>query len=540
MNENTELVDYIKSGQASGMSLESIKESLRASGWKDADIDKEMIAVRNDAGRVNFSSESSLTKTGTSMGASKRPAGLSMLFGYKFYLSVIVLAVINVLLQPYLYNYIFFPLFVAGQGWGALIVGGFFFLVIEVPLASLLSLITIRVFVRNTNKNSLASFILQFIFVLIIFVVIEFIGLYEKTVIDQQATQAAQKTFEKENPIDTGTKSLVLSKDVLFHTSIYPGLFNNHPVINDLNIKDNTVIWSERTQNAPPYKENVLDLFIFEFDGASSQGTSTQISHNEKADTLYKSVEDSFILNGKIYWTRENSDGDRTLTAYDTASGKEEVLFTDIQGLIGGYGNYLILARKNDTPLGDGSYRGGVKVSLYEISSKQETPIDVSPGVIDGNYMCYGNVDGSIGVYDIGTKEKLVIHTAAENLSAKKMELVYRVSVLACSKNYIIYSFTPGVPGQVSTAETHVYTIKTNGESADQKIDTIDKAKLIGEYLYYSNSKGVFQKNIVTGGEMMLLPLDNLVGWSTDGNYITYQKIDVQGKADFYLKKISQ
>lgn len=462
----------------------------------------------------------------------------------KFILFTIVLAIINVLLSPIFYNYVFFPMFVDGKGWGALIFGGIYFVIIELPVVSLLSLVLIRFLIRDSlGKKTITSILFQLVSIFVIFIVVGYISSFVFGIFNQKQVQTTQKTFEKENPIDVGTKQYNFLKDALFHTSIYPGLYGNYPTIHDLKINNNTVTWSERTRNSPPYSENVLDLFMFKFDVASSQGTLTQVSHNESATTMYKDVEDSLVLKGKIYWTRMNDNGSRTLIVYDTLSGKEEVLFTDIRGLIGGYENRLLLMREHNIPLGDNSYRTEFKVSLYDLLSKNETPIDVAPGIVNENYMCHVNKDWSIGIYDIDlNKDITIVHTLAEKniLTAenKDMEVVYGVQVLVCSKNYIIYSFGASVPGKPAPIEMHSYVINKDGKGLDQKIDKIDGAKLIGNYLYYSNEKGITQKDIITGDEKLIISVSGINGWSIDGDYITYQKINEQGKAEFYLKKI--
>jgi hypothetical protein len=345
----------------------------------------------------------------------------------------------------------------------------------------------------------------------------------------------AQTAFDKANPIVVGVQPYDFSQDVIFHTS---GLSLN----GDIRLAGKTVLWSEVTKVSPPYPRNVTDLFAFSFDPEASKGVVGQATHFDKAAASipYDVYKMGYVVGGKAYWIQGQATGGRdSLEEYDPVSGaQEELLKGDVIFLEGGNNNYLLLSRPITKPNG----YSGTAVSLYDIATKTETPIDEWSGysaVFGDGYFCHATKNNSIGIYDLNTKKESIVSTAATD-----KDLGYGMTIAGCSRSYAVYTFArASKPGTPAVWETHLLKMRDNGATADELMNIPSSREnnhlsLVDNYLFFADDNVIYRKDLSTGDETQIVSSSRLGPWDTDGTYLAYAVTLDKGVA-LHLQKVA-
>src|SRR3989344_1560669 len=173
-----------------------------------------------------------------------------------YYLLLIVLGIINAFLSEFLYILIGSLLF-RGEGVLVLLVGPiylfstsipflyFLFLLVEIPVAVLLSTLALRKLNHSGQKYILSIFV-----AIVLFIILQIAAL----VIPQLFKQAAT---ERKNPIvESGAKQYDFSQAALFDS--------RQSAKNTLSIEKNKIVWIEHTKEYPTYPKNIWNVFLFE------------------------------------------------------------------------------------------------------------------------------------------------------------------------------------------------------------------------------------------------------------------------------------
>lgn len=447
-----------------------------------------------------------------------------------YYLILIIFGIINAFLSEFLYVLIGSLLF-SGQGALVLLIGPiyifstsipflyFLFLLVEIPIAVLVSTLLLRRLNRSEQR-----YIVSFLIAVVLFIILQIAALVIPPLFKQAAT-------ERKNPIESGAKQYDFSQATLFDS--------RQSAKNTLSIEGNKIVWIEHTKEYPTYPNNIWNVFLFEFDSATSQGVSTQVSNLDNAK--HGSPESAGVFDGKVYWTQ-----DADLYVYDSPSKKSELLVKGVGHIYGKYKNFLIYSHGSNPSI------YGIKESglfVYDQSSKQETDLSSQIanafGIISKDeYLCYASAKNPsfgknlIGRYNILTKQNDSVKTELENI-----QLTYGFQVLDCNGKYIAYKFgaqtTPGTP---SPTELRIYSFDQDKnilvKRFDNRIGSV-QGKFVGDAFYYSSDDNkILKRDLIGGVESVILSESGLADWDIDNSYVVYQKETGGYKSNLYLQKI--
>jgi len=424
-----------------------------------------------------------------------------------YYITILIIGVINAILSPYLYYFFGSLVFRGGEEQGlALFIGKgipflyMFFLVFEIPIISLLTyLLTSRI-----NKNTKR---ISFIIILILFTIIQIATIFIPRKIEQ-----VQET--RENPIITGEKQYDFSQTVIFNDR---DSAKSTPIF----FEDNKIVWEEQTKEFPPYTENVWDVFLFEFYPEQSKGVTTKVSNFDNAKE--KAPESIGLFEGQVYWVQ-----DKTLYHYDPNSKRTELVLENVASVLAKYQDILVLEHFSPDRYGINAKQDSY--FTYNLSNKEEKDINLLNPVRGGGTFAfcisspliyYTTNSKGIRSFDIASKrDESLLSFTEEGLPL----------LMGCSNDYVVYS-----PSGLST-EIRVYQMNIGEDvfatSLGQKYHMRNWGKVVENDFYYSlysldGKNQIVRLNLLTKEEKIIFSTtDNLDewGWNTNGKYLIYNK----------------
>lgn len=464
-----------------------------------------------------------------------------------YYFLLFIFGVINGFISQYVFAFLAFwatgGYVLLGVGgvinlFGITSIPGFYplFIVVDVLIAS-----SISVFILRHIKPTEKKFSRDFIIAVILFVILEFAILILPALYQQVRT-------ERENPTQTGEASYDFSKDILFN--------DRRSAKGKLIVEENKVVWLENTKEFPVYPENIWDIFTFDFSPETSKGVTTQITHFDKATSKPDNV---YLLDGKIYLLQRNGD----FYVYNAVSQKPELLMKHVPGkfsgqieerisvIYGKVGNLIVFEQISGVydPIG-GVYiydilrKEKTELPFTEVAEKVSKHLDPFKIVAKDPYICYVSEDNRIGRYDVLSKQNIMIATDAQFSSPR---------ILDCQGQYIAYLYQefPVEEIYVVDAEKGVSVVKKHYDIPTfypKGVKGLWRGELHGEKFYYSFvSDTVIELNLTDSTERTILSESGIQDWRINGEYIVYAEYNEEeagkkGRYDstLHLKKINK
>lgn len=427
------------------------------------------------------------------------------------YLLLVVLGIVNGYLSGVLYVLIG-SLLLQGESGIALIaqpinIFGYtniaslhlFFLIIEIPLAALLTVFLI-------NKFSVLKSAKLFIPTLLIFIICQHAVFIVPAMFEQSKDSQTNPITVGENSYDFNTKALINDR---------------RSAKNNINIDNRKIVWVEHTKEYPTYPENVWEVFQFDFDPATSKGTIIQLSNFEKAEDKAPPAGNKSVglYDGVVYWIQDNS-----LYTYNNSTKKPELLADSIGTVQGKYNNQLLVRRAYQDNNSD------LDLYLFHLGSKKFTKLGFQnfynnyDAVLNGPYVCYFSKDFKVGRYNVETGEN--ISTLA---SFGGRDVGYYPNITDCQQDYIVYaqSTYPG-PGNPGNVEYKVYQISKSTNVFEKTLDQGNynhaSGKLVNNRLYYTGGDfqnwPVLARDLTKDTESTIIPQSD--SWDINNGYIVY------------------
>ena len=467
---------------------------------------------------------------------------------------LLILGILNALIIVDLYSFLGLHVFRAGLEWFAgpfsiiLFLG---YVLIEIPLASLVAVLLLRFF-RKAWRPSVLSFMGTAMLFTALGVGVNIV-----------AVRARQLWAEWRNPIEVGVKQYDFSQPVRFNL--------RDSMKQSLSIEHRTIMWVEHTRKVPPYPDNVWEIFLFEFDPTASEGTITQVTDFEHTGgwSVYsreKSPAGARFFDGNLYWVQE---GD--LYRYDPGAQESVLVVNNVRGVIGTVEDRLVLRRGDDAHV------------LYDPATREETRL-VFPDMVDGSVhvngseMCYVSTRGRLMHVDLMARdhEQLVPieidpqvapqvapgegrgqwHTTSIRTSPsgrKRTFAPYQLQILDCENPYVVYTGHFQQPGEPAAVELrvarvdqqevvfrHAFPDRSIGDHGLTLSEALVEGKLDGDALYYSSNsvQGIMRKDLAEGEAIMVVSESELGDWDVDGDYLVYGKRTGQYSSSLYVQSI--
>ncbi len=326
------------------------------------------------------------------------------------------------------------------------------------------------------------------------------------------------------NPIQLGKQTLNLSEENTINSRA--------SAKKTLAISDNSVIWVEHTKDAPPYPDNVWDLFLFTFDADSKSGETIRLTDTES--NIHKAPNTAIIEGDVIYWTVDGN-----LYEYNTTTRKKDVIRKDTGGIY--IVNKSIALVSGVTEKGVNKF-GSYEMGLYLINLKTGKIIqDLS------KYQTrYHTVTGTMGVdaycpydYDRDALTIVPITSSSQSLTITLPGTRSESSkdIVTCTSDLVVYTDVSGL---------HIYDIKSAKATTVDKTPWKAQAKLLNGVLYFSNrgNERLQRYDLKTGdtSEVSMAP-ENIWEkeqdeWDIDDDYIVYLEMTGEYDSDIKLRSL--
>lgn len=333
------------------------------------------------------------------------------------------------------------------------------------------------------------------------------------------------RTQEKaSNPVQMGVKQFNFSDDTIIN--------DRKSAKHTLAVSDNAVIWVEHTKQAPPYSDNVWDLFLFTFDKDSGQGEMIQLTDTDKA--VHKTPDTAIIDGDTVYWTV-----DAKLYKYTISTRNQEVIREKTTGIYGINGDIALVSG-----LDEGEHGG---VSIFGAPIKGYHLVDLSTKTVVRDVTQYEDSSwftGTVGSDAYCSYDHLTGIASIVSLEVEPKVAEARLPYPTESSNEMVACGTGSVVFTSYQGGLRIYDVKTTKTTTIDSSVTTARGKLIDGILYYVGNFKLKKYNPQTGEakEIATLPLDSWNDhqryWDMSQEYTVYLEHTSEYDSNVHLRRL--